>query len=54
MHGIQKQVTLPFTFNNNVFVGAFEVNRLDYNINIAGPDHGGAKIKVSISVPVNK
>ena len=54
MHGVQKQVTLPFTFNNNIFEGAFEVNRLDYNINIAEPDHGGAKIKVSISVPVNK
>lgn len=54
MHGVQKQVTLPFTFNNNIFEGSFEVNRLDYNINTAEPEHGGAKFKVSISVPVNK
>ncbi len=54
MHGVQKQVILPFTFNNNVFEGSIEVNRLDYNINTAEPDHGSAKFKVSISVPVNK
>jgi polyisoprenoid-binding protein YceI len=54
MHGVQKQISIPFTFNNNVFEGAFEVNRLDYNINTAEPDHGGAKFKISISVPVNK
>ncbi len=54
MHGVEKQVTLPFTFNNNVFESNIEVNRLDYNINTAEPDHGSAKFKVSISVPVNK
>jgi polyisoprenoid-binding protein YceI len=54
MHGVQKEITIPFTFNNNVFEGAFEVNRIDYNINTAEPDHGSAKFKVSISVPVNK
>ena len=54
MHGVQKEIILPFTFNNNVFEGTIEVNRLDYNINTAEPDHGSAKFKVSISVPVNK
>ena len=54
MHGVQKQIALPFTFNNNVFEGTIDVNRLDYNINTAEPEHGSAKFKVSISVPVNK
>ena len=54
MHGVQKPVTIPFNYNNNVFEGAIEVNRLDYNINTAEPAHGSAKFKVSISVPVNK
>ena|ERR1043166_5672329 len=54
MHGIQKEITVPFTFNDNVFAGSIDVNRLDYNINTAEPNHGGSKFKVDISVPVSK
>jgi polyisoprenoid-binding protein YceI len=54
MHGVQKEVTVPFTFNNNVFAGSITVNRLDYNINTAEPEHGSASFKVDISVPVTK
>jgi len=54
MHGVQKPVTIPFTFENNVFKGSFEVNRMDYNVNTAEPNHGGAKFKVDITVPVTK
>lgn len=54
MHGVQKEVTVPFSFSNDTFNGNFEVNRLDYNINTAEPEHGGAKFKVAISVPVTK
>ena len=54
MHGVQKEVMLPFTFTGNVFTGNIEVNRLDYNINTAEPDHGGKIFKVLITVPVTK
>jgi len=54
MHGVQKEVSIPFTFENNVFAGSFEVNRIDYNINAAEPAHGAAKFKVDISVPVTQ
>lgn len=54
MHGVQKEITIPFTFNNNTFSGSFEINRLDYNINTAEPNHGSAKFKVDINVPVSK
>ena len=54
MHGVQKPVTIPFTFENNEFKGSFEVNRIDYNVNTAEPNHGGAKFKVDIDVPVTK
>jgi hypothetical protein len=30
------------------------VNRLDYNINTAEPNHGGSNFKVDIEVPVTK
>jgi len=54
MHGVQKEITLPFTFENNVFKGNLEVNRMDYNINTAEPKHGAAVLKVEITVPVTK
>jgi polyisoprenoid-binding protein YceI len=53
-HGVQKEITLPFTFVNNVFAGNIEVNRLDYNVNTAEPKHGASVLKVSINVPVTK
>ena len=54
MHGVQKEIVLPFTFVNNVFTGSFEVNRMDYNINTAEPTHGGSVFKLDITVPVTK
>jgi len=54
MHGVQKEITFPFTFANNIFTGGFEVNRMDYNINTAEPAHGGSVFKVDITVPVTK
>jgi polyisoprenoid-binding protein YceI len=54
MHGVQKEVVIPFTFESDVFKSSFTVNRMDYNINTAEPDHGGAQFKVEITVPVTK
>ena len=54
MHGVQKEIAVPFTFDKNVFKGSIQVNRLDYNINTAEPNHGAATFKVDITVPVVK
>lgn len=54
MHGVQKEVVLPFTFSDNVFKGNLDVNRMDYNVNTAEPNHGGANFKIAITVPVTK
>ena len=54
MHGVQKEITLPFTFDKNVFAGHISVNRMDYNINTAEPNHGSQIMKVDIQVPVTK
>jgi polyisoprenoid-binding protein YceI len=32
MHGVTKQIEIPFTFDNNTFTGKLEINRLDFNI----------------------
>jgi polyisoprenoid-binding protein YceI len=53
-HGVQKEVTIPFTFINNTLAGQFEVNRLDYKINTEEPNHGAQLLKVSLNVPVTK
>jgi polyisoprenoid-binding protein YceI len=53
-HGVQKEITIPFTFKDNVFNASFEINRLDYNVNTAEPAHGAAVLKVDINVPVTK
>lgn len=56
IHGVTKDVTLPFTFTKNAdggtFTSAFDINRMDYNINTAEPNHGAQVMHVEISVPV--
>ena len=54
IHGVKKDFTLPFTFQNNVFKSSFSINRLDYNINTQEPGHGASVLKMDISVPVTK
>ncbi len=56
MHGVAKEFTMPFTFDNEVFTSSFSVNRLDYNV---GSMKGMSKkvpaeLKVDVSVPVSK
>ena len=58
IHGVKKDIVLPFTFqktdNGGVFNSSFDINRLDYNINTAEPNHGASVVTVDISVPVTK
>jgi polyisoprenoid-binding protein YceI len=56
MHGIKKQIVIPFTFSSNVFKGNFSVNRTDFGV---GTMEGMSKkvsneIALEISVPVTK
>jgi polyisoprenoid-binding protein YceI len=56
IHGTTKQVTIPFTFSNNTFVGSFDVNRTDFNVgSTTGMSaHASTILKVDLSVPVTK
>lgn len=54
MHGVQKEIVMPFTFEKNTFTSSFEINRLDYNVNTAEPEHGAAVLKVDLNIPVTK
>ncbi len=32
LHGVTKEIAIPFTYNDNVFYGSFTVNRFDYGV----------------------
>lgn len=57
MHGVSKEVTIPFTFakkgNNGTFIAKFSVDRSDYQI---GKKNSGVAetIKIIASIPVTK
>ena len=56
MHGVKKQISIPFTFSNNTFIGSFEVNRTDFNVGSTKGMAGDAAsvLKIDLSVPVTK
>ena len=57
MHGITKQITIPFSFSKTasggVFTSSFDVNRNDYKIGEPG-GHASEVLKIDLSVPVSK
>ncbi|HLX94088.1 MAG TPA: YceI family protein [Puia sp.] len=58
IHGVTKEFTIPFTFQKTatggIFISSFDINRLDFNINTAEPNHGASKLKVDLNIPVTK
>lgn len=58
IHGVTKEIVMPFTFAKTdkgaIFNSSFDINRMDYNINTAEPNHGAQVMKVEISVPVTE
>lgn len=49
MHGISKIIEIPFTYNDNKFVGEFKVNRFDYSI---GEDTGTFMVGNEIDIKI--
>jgi polyisoprenoid-binding protein YceI len=54
MHGVKKEITLPFTFINNTFAANMEVSRLDFSLDDGKHPKMAPTLKVSINVPVTK
>ncbi len=56
LHGVRKQITIPFNFKSNTFMGSFIINRLDYKVgNADGMNaHASTNLLIEISVPVQK
>lgn len=56
MKGVEKDITVPFNFSNNIFFGQFKVKRTDYNV---GRMKGFSKlvsdtIVIDFTIPVTK
>lgn len=54
IHGIKKQISIPYTYSNNTFKAQFSVNRLDFKV---GTMDGMSKkvsneIKLDVTIPV--
>ena len=54
LHGVKKEITLPFTFSSNTFDGVIEVNRMDFNLDDGKHPKMVPSLKVTIHVPVTK
>lgn len=52
MHGVKKDINIPFTFAKNTFAGNFEVNRNDFGIGTPGGKVDDV-IKLELVVPVH-
>ena len=55
MHGVEKEVSIPFTFEDNTFNGSLTVRRADFDLGPTGGMMGraAAEVLVEITVPVS-
>jgi polyisoprenoid-binding protein YceI len=56
IHGVAKEMTIPFSFNDGTFTSKFSVNRMDFGV---GTMKGMSKkvsneIKIDVSIPVTQ
>ena len=53
LKGITKQITFPFTFEKETFIGEFSIAANDFNINREGAVPSG-QIRIELTIPVTK
>lgn len=55
LHGTTKQVSIPFSFENDVFSGSFTINRSDYGVAGSGmkAKFVGEEIEISYNIPTS-
>lgn len=54
MLGVSRDVTIPFSYKNNIFIGTFKINRTDYHLGEnENPFVIGEMVKIEITCMVN-
>jgi len=53
MHGVSKDVSIPFTFSNNTFEGSFSLDRTDYGVGSDGGFMVGKTVELTIVCVLN-
>lgn len=53
LKGITKEITFPFTFKDDTFIGSFTIAARDFNITREGAVPSG-EIRVELTIPVTK
>jgi hypothetical protein len=56
MKGVEKEISVPFSFSNKIFFGSFKVRRTEFNV---GKMKGFSKmvsdtIQIDFTIPVTK
>ena len=54
MHGVKKEIIIPFTFTNNTFAGNFEINRMDFALDDGNHPRMMPTLKILLNIPVTK
>jgi len=52
LHGVSKEYTLPFTFENNTFKSSFSVNRTDFNLGATKGMSGKVPLELAMDLVV--
>lgn len=48
MHGVSKEIEIPFSYNQNQLIGKFELDRVDYRVGDTGSFMVGREISIEI------
>ncbi len=56
IHGVSKEITIPFQFTNNTFISSFTINRTDFNVGTTKgmSARASTELTIDIKVPVIK
>lgn len=56
IHGVTKEMKIPFEFTNNTFISSFKINRIDFNVGTTKGMSANAatELLIDVKVPVNK
>jgi polyisoprenoid-binding protein YceI len=53
MHGVSKEVRIPFTYTNNTLAGTLQIKRTDFGVGDDGGFMVGEEVELTIKAVLN-